>query len=410
MTLLVALAGVGVGIGMLVAPLVRSFAFPAAVAGYSADELTTILRATLVIVAFALLVNGYLAILRGLQRSDIESLSTAAATLLGLAVTLIGASAGWRLWALVAGEATQVLVAGSAAIVATHRLHVRLRLTRIDRRVVAGLVGFGGFAFASQVSDLIDTQWDRLVLSRFVGSTAVTAFTVATSAVLAAKLLALLPLTPLLTSTAELSDSEPERMEALYATLTRAHAAVTATVLSVTAVLGPAFIQLWIGAETSRGGEAVRLFAVAIAINLWVAPLATRILGSGRGMLAAAASAANVLVNGFVSFTLTMTIGFRGALLGSIAGNAIAAVLFLLLVRARAPRFFRFPRWRAYLVGLVVAVCGSLVANPGVRTWPSLFAAVALMVPAVATLCLIVEGIRWNTARAVLTARLDGQA
>src|SRR5260221_80730 len=85
--------------------------------------------------------------------------------------------------------------------------------------------------------------------------------------------------------------------------------------------LWPAFVGLWVGGQYGMAGDAARLFGVAMVVNSCGAPLAYRAFGEGLHRLAAFSSVTNIVVNGAVSFALAATIGFRGALYGSIAGN-----------------------------------------------------------------------------------------
>ena len=88
----------------------------------------------------------------------------------------------------------------------------------------------------------------------------------------------------------------------------------------------PLFVHLWLGEDLPRAVTSARMFAVAVALNLVAAPLAFRAIADGKHRLTALASASNIAVNVVVSFVLTLQIGFRGPLWGSIAGNAVGTL------------------------------------------------------------------------------------
>jgi hypothetical protein len=75
------------------------------------------------------------------------------------------------------------------AAVGTRRVvpELRLRMAPIRGTAWRGLIALSGMALLSQISDVVDSQWDKVLLSRYVGSTAVAGFQVGTSLALQAK-------------------------------------------------------------------------------------------------------------------------------------------------------------------------------------------------------------------------------
>jgi peptidoglycan biosynthesis protein MviN/MurJ (putative lipid II flippase) len=72
-------------------------------------------------------------------------------------------------------------------------------------------------------------------------------------------------------------------------------------------------------------------------INALAAPGAMLAVAVGRARLAFVAASVNVAVNAVGSLVLVQHIGLRGALIGSLAGNVCATVLFLGLLRRAEP-------------------------------------------------------------------------
>lgn len=390
-TLLAVLAALVTVVGAAAAPAIRGFSFPAGVPGYGADELDRLVRATVAVLAASLVANGYSGVLRGVQRGDIDTVGRIVAILVAAAVTVTGVALSWGLWALFLGSLTQLVVVVTWNWLGTRRVVPGLRLRRVPLTapVVKGYLALSGLALLSQVSDVVDSQWDKVILSHFVGSSAVASFHIGTSLVLQAKALALLPLAPLLAAVAELRERDPARMEALFDLLAKAAMVSGAVVLGMVFVFVPAFVDLWLGPGQARTGTAVaaRLFAVAAVLNLVSAPLAFRAFGEGWHALAAASSAVNMVVNAALSLVLTMTIGFNGALYGSIAGNLVGSVFLFGLVRRRMGERWAFPPLRALTVGALVAAAGSVGGLGNVRSWPSLGAAGAVYLAVAGAAC-----------------------
>lgn len=390
-TLLVAMAGAIMAIGALAAPAIRAFAFPGGVPGYGAPEVDLLIRATVAVLAVSLVANGYFGVLRGVQRADVETTALMLSVPASAAVTVAGVSLGWGLWALFLGSVTTLAVTTAWNTAGAHRLvpGIRLRLVALSPPVVKGYLALSGLALLSQLGDVVDSQWDKIVLSRYVGSTAVTSFQVGTSLVLQGKALALLPLAPLMVAIAELRRRDPARMETLFRLLARGAMVLGAVVLGAIYAFGPAFVRLWLGDDPSAAGAAgaARLFTIAVALNLLSAPLAFRAFGEGWHTLAAAGSVANMVVNGALSLVLTMAIGFNGALYGSIAGNLVGSVFFFVLMRRRMGDRWTPPPWRALATGVVAA---SLAVGAGagrIGSWPVFLAAGAVYLGVVGSAC-----------------------
>jgi hypothetical protein len=405
-TLLLVLAGAVTLIGVVAAPAIRAFAFPGGVPGYSRAELDLIIRATVALLAVSLVANGYFGVLRGVQRADIESAGLMLAVPASAAVTGVGVVFGWRLWALFLGSVATLLVTVLWNHAGVRRLVPRLRprLVVLTRPVMTGYLALSGLALLSQIGDVVDSQWDKVVLSRYVGSAAVTSFQIGTNLVQQGKALALLPLAPLLVSVAELRRRDPSRVEALYRLMGRGSAVVGAVVLGGIVAFAPAFVRLWLSGDPSAGsaGTAARLFSLAVALNLIAAPLAFRAFGEGWHSLAAASAVTNMVVNGALSWVLTMTVGFDGALYGSIAGNLAGTVVFVVVMRRRLGDRWIAPPWKALLIGSLATGLAVSAGAGRIDNWSTLIVASVLFAAATGGACVAGEGFSLGDGRRFL--------
>ena len=376
-------------VGWLVTPAVRAFAFPGGVPGYGASEIDWLIRTVFVLLVAALLGNGYFGVLRGVQRGDIETTARTAAVPVGAAVTIAGVAAGWSLWALLFGLAAQLLVSLGWQWVAARRLlpAVRPRFVRMGRAPVKAYLALSSLVLLCQLGDVFDFQWDKLMLSRFVGATAVASYAIGTTLVLQARTLAQLPLLPLLTAAAELRERQPARLEALFDFLSKAAMVLAAVVLGGIFLFGPSFIRLWLGPDMAQAGRAARLFAVASAINLIGAPLTFRALAEGWHKLAATSAVVNVVLNGTLSAVLTVAIGFDGPLYGSIVGNFAGMVVFMVLIRPRLGASFRLPGLKALATGMALVAAIVALGLDSAGSWPALAVAGLAFAAVAGTLC-----------------------
>jgi O-antigen/teichoic acid export membrane protein len=392
-TLLAVLAGTVCLAGLAVAPVIRSFAFPAGVPGYGGSEVDSLVRATIVLLGLTILANGYFGVLRGMQRGDVETRAVAAGLIAGAGTTVLAVTAGWGLWALFAGSAAQAALSFGWQWRGTRRLvpALHLRLVRLRGVGIRAYLALSGLALMAQVSDVVDNQLDKLVLSHVVGSSAVASFQIGTSLVLQAKVLAVLPLAPLLVAIAELRGRNHERMEQLERVIVKATAVLTSVILGSLFVFAPAFLSLWLGPGQGAAGLATRLFVVAMAINLSAAPLAFHAFGEGWHRLAATGAVANMVVNGVLSVSLTFAVGFNGALYGSIGGNLVGAAVFFVLMRRRMGMNWAPPPMGALTVGVSATALAVFVGVGNVHTWPTFVASAAVYGAIVLAACAAVE-------------------
>lgn len=396
LTLAVVMGTVLLALGLVGAPAVRSFAFPSGVAGMSNPAVDMLVRATTGLLFLTITANAYFGALRGVQRGDIESLAHMASVPFGAIVTVLAVVGGWGLWGLLAGGAVQLATSVGWQALGAHKVVPGLhpRLARLPVSAARTFLGLSGLALLAQVGDVIDSQWDKIVISRYVGSAAVTAYQVGTGIVLQGKFVTLLLLAPLMAAVAEWSSNEPSRLAGLFDRLSRAAMVLAAVVLGGIAVFAPAFIGLWLPELDDSAGHAARLFVIAVAVNVAGAPWVLRALGEGWHRLVAAGALANMAVNTGLSLVLTMAYGFDGALYGSIAGNVVGTVAFLMFARHRSGDGWRIPPLAAPIVGVVAAVGAIALGLDDVGSWPGLVVASAAYAGVVGLAASAAQGLR----------------
>lgn len=367
-------AGVVVGgLGALLAPAVVHIVFPRSVRGVSEGQIIVLVRTIAVLVGVSLVGDGFFSVLRGVQRTDLEALCRTVGEAVGSVVAIVWVLGGGGLWAMAMALAVQIAVDYGGRWLAVRRVLPEVRPVPALPDAVRPWLLSGGLLVLSQVSDVVDTQWDKLVLAHYVGSVASAAYAIGTTMAGQAKVLAVVVLAPIVAAAAELHRSRPRELRAVYDRLGSASLAVAGVGLGFVLVLGPPLVHLWLGgAHLVLAGQAAQLSAVALWLNLTAAPLAMLLIGSGRPMLPAASAGANIAVNAVVSLTLTRAIGFDGALFGSIIGNATG--LAVLIGCAWRVGLLQLPPLRGGLAAALVAVVAwSLIGGRGAG-WAGLVA------------------------------------
>jgi O-antigen/teichoic acid export membrane protein len=381
-------------LGLVLAPLLSQAVFPDGVPGYPASEITMVLRVMILAMAANLVLGAHFAALRGVQRSDVETIAQVAALPANAVILVAGVVSGWGLWALLAAQVAGMVVVVLVQGVGTRILlpGLRLRLARASWGVVLSYLSLSTLALVSQVSDVFDSQWDKLVIARFVAADAVTSFHIGTMLGLQAKAVALLPLVPLLAAVSELRVSRGGEAHQLQRSLMKAGAVASAVILGSTFVFAPAFIDLWLGAGYGQAGVVARIFVVALALNLISAPFAFQAFAEGAHRVAATSALTNMVVNAVASLMLTIHIGLYGAVIGSVIGNLLGTTVLLVLARRRLSVWVR-PPVLAPLIAVVLTGLMVLTGLDSITSWAVLVAAAALFASLLGAACARAEGV-----------------
>lgn len=375
LTQLLVLAGGLVVVGAAVGPLLLGLTFPRG----APIHLGALYAGVIALLVLSVLSGALFGTLKGLQRPDVENFGAIA----GLAVTVVSSvvllqlGVGvWALyWAALLSYATRVAVqyAGLRRLVPG----LRLRPGRLHRGTRRATVSLSGLALLTQIPEVVNAQWDKLVLSNGVGPSAVAQYELGSSLGLQARALALLPLLPVLAAMSELRERDPADREALFDRLSRISASIGAVVLLGVVVFAPSFFRVWLGVGFDDAASAARLLALGMLVGLVGAPWASYALAE-RWHRAPASSALVLMgVNAAVTVAMVPRIGLLGAVVGSVSANVAAVTLLYLLVRRRRRRAWLRPASRP--VGLVVllAVAATVLGAGSVDSRLTFVAAVA---------------------------------
>lgn len=345
------------------------FVFPDLTGALRTDT-RAVLIGLVVLLAVSMVNGGLYSVAAGLQRGDYENVTTVMSAVAGALVTVVSVNGlGLGLWGMLWGATANVAVMVAGQVWATRRLVPSLRLpfTRINRVVVRGFFAISALLFLSQVGDVVDFQYDKVILSRYLEPAAAGQYQLGTMLSLNLRMLALMPMTLLLAGTAELWRSSPQRARRLLDVVTAFVYASGGLLMTGVIVLAPSFMRLWLGHGYTEAGRAAQLLAVAMVLNLVAAPWTGFAIGRRWVGIPALAAVGNMVTNAVLSFVLVTHIGFDGALYGSIAGNAVGLLVFYVLLRHRVPGPWLRPVLRPLAVCAALgAVAAQLVAGfPG---------------------------------------------
>jgi O-antigen/teichoic acid export membrane protein len=222
--------------------------------------------------AFAVAANGLGVIgatagsvLRSLQRVVAGGAITLAAELCNVLVILIGLFEGYGLYAIAAGVLVRALLLTSANLLAVgfvcHRvLHIRIRAAATE---VRDLLGESSRFFLSSIAIRLLAQANVLFVGLVLGPVSAGIYSLTVRAYDTVVMVIVLLNGSLVPSITHLfgSGNLPRFREVVLRVLIGV-AALTALAMTVTVVLDPAFLHLWVG-DTAFGGQSVSVMTAA---------------------------------------------------------------------------------------------------------------------------------------------------
>ena len=348
-------------------------------------QLVLLLLATLVLLAGTFVGNGYFSVLAGVQRSDFILWSNVTGVVVGAAATVGALAAGLGLWALLVGDAIQLVIRWIGSAMGVRRILPELgfRLTKVPWAIVVGFAGMPAMVVLSSASDLFDSQVDKLVLSHSVGPRASAMFQIGVNLVQGIRMLSVLPLGVLLAGTAELHRANPMKLRRLEDVAWSAAQAVVAFTTGAAILFAPAFLRVWLGAGYGRAAFSVQMLAGATLLNIWSAPWYFYAVGRGRYGYVAATASVTALVNLLATILLTAHIGLTGALIGSLAGQVVGGGFAWLLVRRWEHRRWLWGSVKATMTVALIVLPGLLLERNvrlswnGILAWGALYGCLA---------------------------------
>lgn len=280
--------------------------------------------------------------LSGLQREGIRNgvVLLSRVVMAGLGWLLL-----WRGWgvlglglAALVGEVVRLVGLAAAAWVVHPASRPRLAL--VERAELRRLLGFSLQLFSAGVAIVVFVQVDKIILNEFVDKAAVAVYAVISQLCLQLRNVPLLMMHPTLAAMSDLQAlGDRARLKRL---LDRTHAygaAVAVLLFGGTVVLGPSFLELWVGDQVGPSmplaAWGVRLLAVGhglsalslAAQNLAVAVHRPHLLRNGNGIAAA--------LNLVGSLGLVVLLGFRGVIIASAVSLACGGAWLVVVLHRR---------------------------------------------------------------------------
>ena len=266
-----------VGLGALAlaaTPKIVNLVLPRPPVGLDRSQAELLFAGLVVLAVVALVTQTFAAVLQGVQRGDRENLAWTAGLGAYVVVLVSGLAVGLTWQALLLATAASTFVGTTVVLrsLVTVLPEVRVRWGRVSLGEMRVLLTASGVLVLTQLSDVIDTQVDKLLLVRYTAPAHAAWYEVGSSVVGGLRAFALIGLVILLPGLAELFVRQPDDAVRLYERVAAVTIPWSFVVLGGGAVLGPAFVQCWLGPAYGAAGHVIRMLSIAMLIQAIAAP------------------------------------------------------------------------------------------------------------------------------------------
>jgi O-antigen/teichoic acid export membrane protein len=315
--------------GILLFPLLFVLVgLPSGAYGAARDAFTL----SLVNFGFSNAIVVYGSALLGIQRADIYNAIMAAGLLAKLAAVTAVLAAGWGIVGMFAVEA-----AVNGALIVPVSTAVRRQLPgtnlfpiRYDGTLMRTLLRFGVQLQVGRLAEVVQAQFDKLLLPRFAGLASVSLYDFGSRPLGRLRALPVTAISALVPAVAAL-DVNDDR-ERIHAALLRATRYVIIGGLPLFLLLGcfaDPVIRLWLGSPYERSALTMQILGAAVFLNVLSSPLSFVAQGMAKLHYQVRATLVQVCTNCVLSVLLILQYGYFGAVTGTALSLALGSVLFV---------------------------------------------------------------------------------
>ncbi|MGA9362800.1 MAG: oligosaccharide flippase family protein [Bacteroidota bacterium] len=338
------------------------------------DEAKVVFNFVLVIFSLTTFSNVFTSVISGLQRIDILNGVLIAANTLRVIGVVIVLEIGWSIRGIVISDTVVGICTLTLMIFFAKRLYPSLTVNPLayNRQMLRRIVGFGAKLQVSNVSELINFQLDKILLSRFFGVQFVTFYDVGSRLLKNARGFPLMVLLSLVPAVSELSSNDNyEKLFVLYRTASKYLVAFGAFVFGFFFVAAANIVELWVGAGYGLSVATMRILCVGYFINLITGVVAYFSVGIGKPGYLVRVALIQSLCNIFLSLALIQVIGYYGAAIGTAASLSIGGLYFIgsfgKEVQDTLKNFFRMILFRPLVAALAAGGLTWLIDEGAVR-------------------------------------------
>jgi O-antigen/teichoic acid export membrane protein len=273
------------------------------------------------------------AVLRGLQRYDIVSLLSGVATLLYVGSVVLALSLGGGLLYMAAISLGVTVVMQIPAIWFIKKIAPELHVgwQGGGPQWTRKLTSFGSWLFVLDLSNLVRSKTDVMVIGSFLSLRSVTPYGLARKIGESGEIMTDQFMKVILPLASELHAGDDHlRLRSLFLVGTRLTLGIFLPIASVLIVLGRSILTAWVGAEYAASAPLVTLLAFTYLLDVAAWPASNLLQGIGRHRLLAQISFALALLSIPLTIFLTTKYQLVGAAWAALLSTAAFTIGFVL--------------------------------------------------------------------------------
>lgn len=338
-------------------------------AGRYGDTAAWVWRALLAVLAMGYLTNYGRALMIAGHRVPVLAMFQAGYSLLNATMIIFVLSSGWGLIGLAAGS----VVTGAVRLVAAFALGAGgadgwvVGLGGVNGKTLGTLWRFGLQVQAARFADMINQQFDRVLIGRVLGLGSVTAYDVgAKAASVGSQVPQIMNYVVEPAAAAFSTQGDEARFASLLRRSGKYFALASLPLAAYLSVAAEPLLALWLGrAPGAPMVLALRVLAWAYLVGTLTFPLRLCARGAGRPGWEAKTSGVQAVLNVVLSIGLYYLFGFPGVLAGTLAASLVGQTLLTRAVltglRQPAGRFLR-EAWLGPLAASLAGAAGGIAA------------------------------------------------
>jgi len=263
----------------------------------------------------------YGSVLGAIQRVDLFNMLAIGSYAARLLVITLALSLGLGIPGLLLGDAlvTALNVPVLLVLIRRELPEMPLGWLSYDHDLMKRMLRFGVQVQVSRIADVVQSQWDKLVLTRALGLSSATMYDVGSRP---AGRLRMLPITAIASlvpavSALEAKDQQ-ERIRAALVRATRYLALISAPLFGLAVVFADPMLRLWLNdAGYWQAAWTLRILSAALFVNVVAGALALVAQGRGEPQYQMRTTLMQAVLNLVLSVVLVLQFGFFGAACGT---------------------------------------------------------------------------------------------
>jgi O-antigen/teichoic acid export membrane protein len=225
-----------------------------------------------------------LSVFKGIQRMDKSNSLEIQLSLLNAAGTVVFLAAGWGIVGLAVNALLNACLAVLLTTWAVQRAIPKLGMSAgFDRKLLRGMLAYGTKMQVSSIGGLVSFQVPKLIISRFLGTAAVSFYEVSSRLTLFMRALPLVMISALIPATSELrARKDRNRILQTYLMASKYVAMLTVAMAAFLIVEARSVLMLWLGKGFESSVVLVQILAVGYGANILGGPASQTGAGIGR--------------------------------------------------------------------------------------------------------------------------------